>query len=579
MKRLAFRIRNRRRGVIVVLTATLLIVLLAMIAFAVDVGFLNLARTQLQAAADAAALAGAAALSDNATVVEAQKIADANFVAGRSVQLNSSDVVTGAWDANTRSFTPSTSAINAVKVTVRTDAASGGPTALFFARVLGLTSVDESASAIASLNPRDIAFVVDLSGSMNDDTEPTSSSSNSALLQQVFNDFNFGAYPGTSQAFGAPLEVSSSYSNMYSAWGPLHTKLPTSSAYYIAGTDTLSTRVEKACSWIMNVQMPAIMPNAIPAPDSANAVSRGYWASYFTFCDNNGLQLGYRSYTQFMMYNGRDGTPYSTDYTPLSLQSNLCSCPMHPESINGITFSFPPREMPTHAMRRALISAIQVIQNRNQSITDVNQRDWVSIITFDKLSSASPKLEQPLTSDYMSAMTACTRLQAVSSNTLSTCTEAGMNLAYNHIKMPSQGGVGREHTNKIVVLLTDGQPNLKQSSGTTISNYINNHPSTWTNPITGQTVNNWVASGSYSTEKNAALMQTAMMQRDNWYIYSAGVGLECDSDFMDRLGRMGGTADNQGHAPSGGGDPTTYEANVTQIFNDIIISPKLRLVQ
>ena len=79
-------------------------------------------------------------------------------------------------------------------------------------------------------------------------------------------------------------------------------------------------------------------------------------------------------------------------------------------------------------------------------------------------------------------------------------------------------------------------------------------------------------------EKNAALMQTSMMQGNNWYVYSAGVGLECDSDFMDRIARVGLTA-KQGHGPTGGGDPATYEANMTKIFTDVITNPKLRLVK
>ena len=37
------------------------------------------------------------------------------------------------------------------------------------------TSVNQQASAVAAVNPRDIAFVIDLSGSMNDDTSPGSS--------------------------------------------------------------------------------------------------------------------------------------------------------------------------------------------------------------------------------------------------------------------------------------------------------------------------------------------------------------------------------------------------------------------
>lgn len=572
----------RPRGVIAVFSAVLLVVMLAMVAFAIDVGYLSLTRTQLQAAADGAALAGASTISQGTQVASAQSIANANKVAGRSVQLNASDVELGTWDTTSRSFTPAASgAANAVRVTVRTDADNGGSTALFFGRLLGKVSQDQQASAVATVNPRDIAFVVDLSGSMNDDTDPSSSSASSTLMQQVFNDFGFGTYPGTTEAFGnrSPLNTSTTFTNMQSATGPLNKKLPSSSPYYIKSNDSASTRTQKACSWIMDVQMAAIMPKAVPAPSSSNATSRGYWASYFTFCDNHSLRLGYQSYLEFMEYYGRDLRPYSSYYTPLSLNSNLGACPMHAETVGGVSFNFPPREMPTHAMRRALIAAIQVVQASNQSIRDVNQRDWVSIITFDKVSSSSPKIEQALTSDYTSVMTACTRLQAVADNALSTCTEAGMSLAYSHIKPQSQGGVGREHTNKIVVLLTDGQPNLKQTATGTVSSYISAHTSTWTNPSTGTTINNWVTSGSYSNEKNAALMQTSTMQGNNWFVYAAGVGLDCDSDFIDRVARMGSTANSQGHGPTGGGDPATYEANIKQIFSNIITNPKLRLVK
>src|SRR3954470_11665773 len=54
----------RRRGAIAPLTALLLIPLLAMVAFAIDVGWITHTKNQLQAGADAAALAGPAQFSD-----------------------------------------------------------------------------------------------------------------------------------------------------------------------------------------------------------------------------------------------------------------------------------------------------------------------------------------------------------------------------------------------------------------------------------------------------------------------------------------------------------------------------------
>ena len=52
-----------RRGVILVLTAIVLVVLLGFVALTIDVGLIQLTKTQLQSAADASALAAATELS------------------------------------------------------------------------------------------------------------------------------------------------------------------------------------------------------------------------------------------------------------------------------------------------------------------------------------------------------------------------------------------------------------------------------------------------------------------------------------------------------------------------------------
>src|SRR5947208_13128922 len=56
--------RRVRRGAVAPLVALLLIPLLGMLAFSVDVGYMIVVRTELQNAADAAALAGAQQLMD-----------------------------------------------------------------------------------------------------------------------------------------------------------------------------------------------------------------------------------------------------------------------------------------------------------------------------------------------------------------------------------------------------------------------------------------------------------------------------------------------------------------------------------
>lgn len=62
--RRVLRARSRRSGNILVLTALLITFLFAMVAFAVDLGYVSRTKTQLQSAVDGAALAAAIELGD-----------------------------------------------------------------------------------------------------------------------------------------------------------------------------------------------------------------------------------------------------------------------------------------------------------------------------------------------------------------------------------------------------------------------------------------------------------------------------------------------------------------------------------
>lgn len=589
--------KKQRRGAIVVLAAVFLVIMLGMVAFAVDIGYLAVTKTELQVAADSAALAAAGVTNDtDADVLTvARQFANSHLAGGRKVALKDSDLQYGVWDAESRIFTPSSTPGSAVKVTVRTDDSTGGKTPLFFGRVFNIASVAQQASAVATVNPRDICFVVDLSGTMNNDTEPGNTATingnyaaagyptiGSDLLNQVYADFGFNCTDGTeiSRYIGQGLSgvskkssLSTTLAQLTSTSGPL-SKPAILDPYHIYGTDGSTTRTTKAYRWIMEVQIPAagLMPAAKPAPNGANAANYKYWKKYI---DANWDKLGYRSYMQFMMDNGRESQPDNAGiYTSLSI-NNTSDCPKHWETTPGGPFEFPPREMPTHAGRRAIIAALQLIKERNQTIADANQRDWVSIVSFDGSTAGTnstviqQSIRHSLDSNYDSAMQACTMLQACSDNANNTATQTGLIIAYNHIKPTSQGGSGRVAANKIVVLLTDGIPNLldNSTSGSSIATYIGNHPSS-----------NFYTGSSYY-KHDAALMQTSIMQRENWYLYPVGIGLGCDYGFMDRMARMGATANSTGHSPVGSGNPAEYEAVLTDIFRKIITNPKLRLVQ
>jgi hypothetical protein len=131
----------------------------------------------------------------------------------------------------------------------------------------------------------------------------------------------------------------------------------------------------------------------------------------------------------------------------------------------------------------------------------------------------------------------------------------------------SSGGSGRAHAQKVVVLLTDGMPNLYSSSSSTISSYISNNASS-----------DWYSGSSYNAF-NAPLMQAMAMQSNRWSVFPVGLGLGTDYEFMDRLARTGGTANDDGESPRGSGNPAEYEQRLAEIFEEIITNPRIRLVQ
>lgn len=147
---------QEHRGAITIFTCLLLVFMLGLIALSVDVGYMLSARTELQSAADAAALAGAAVMRDGTTAARAEcaKYANENYAAGRKVTLDTSqDIEFGLWDSDTRTFTvlspSSESQANSLRVTCRLAASRGTAAPLFFGRVWGKSSADISASATA----------------------------------------------------------------------------------------------------------------------------------------------------------------------------------------------------------------------------------------------------------------------------------------------------------------------------------------------------------------------------------------------------------------------------------------------
>ena len=180
--RSARRLRRRRpqgrRGAIIVLSAMFLIIVFALLAMAVDIGYLQNARSELQKSADAASLAAAAELIDDEALKGSMymnmtdEISSARNIATQYAGLNKVCTKAPLVDANTSNATsgdvvvgylsnPSNRALamdfaqpnlsNAVQVTVRRTSSENGEVPFFFARALGFNSAPVVATSTAAL--------------------------------------------------------------------------------------------------------------------------------------------------------------------------------------------------------------------------------------------------------------------------------------------------------------------------------------------------------------------------------------------------------------------------------------------
>lgn len=155
------KVRNGEKGVVAVVVAILLLLLLGFVALVVDIGFGLTAKTQLQAAADSAALAGAARFNrTNAGITTARNdailYAGKNKVAGASVTLPPGDVEVGSWDKQTQSFRPILlgqsgypDTVDTLRVTLRQETAIGTALKTSFARLLGRPTLNVRTIATA----------------------------------------------------------------------------------------------------------------------------------------------------------------------------------------------------------------------------------------------------------------------------------------------------------------------------------------------------------------------------------------------------------------------------------------------
>jgi len=158
-----------RRGNILVMTALLMTAMIALLAFAVDLGYVYAVRAELQRSADSAAIAAAWELIDkdgpagtetatsltSSAASVASQYAGLNHVGSHSPTLASNDVTVG-YMTNPSSpsspiiATPTGSLPNAVQVRVQRTSEQNGQINFFFAKALGFSQSSADAQATAA---------------------------------------------------------------------------------------------------------------------------------------------------------------------------------------------------------------------------------------------------------------------------------------------------------------------------------------------------------------------------------------------------------------------------------------------
>jgi len=159
--------RSREGGVIVLFVAVLALIIIGLVGLAMDGAYISRTNYQLRHAADAAALNAVRYVTSETDPdfpqarAAAYDIAVANMAAKMDVHLDlnianapTGDVVVGHWDMFTKSFTPTLTNPNAVRVNAnRSTTNADGPLALLFGPAFGASQTDVTVTSTAVYAP------------------------------------------------------------------------------------------------------------------------------------------------------------------------------------------------------------------------------------------------------------------------------------------------------------------------------------------------------------------------------------------------------------------------------------------
>jgi Flp pilus assembly protein TadG len=153
---------NRHKGAILVYVTVAIVAFAGLASLAVDLAHVRLVKVKLQFAADTAArnaISGQAggSATNNAIAAAAQISVD-----GSPVVIQASDIVQGTWANGT--FTANASPANAVKVITSRKASRGNGVSLWWGSLIGKSTCDVTATAVAYGKPTPLAGFIGYAG-------------------------------------------------------------------------------------------------------------------------------------------------------------------------------------------------------------------------------------------------------------------------------------------------------------------------------------------------------------------------------------------------------------------------------
>ncbi len=574
---------NERRGIVVVMTAFVLVVLFAFLALSLDIGRMVLTETEMQNAVDAAALAasqeiaaavhaagqgeGGAHIDANSNAVAAARAVAAQVAAANGVYVDpDTDITFGrrGYDATTGTWPIEWggSPVNVVKVVA--SKSNPDPTApdaklpLAFGWAVGKDSVEMTSSATAFVEARDLVLVLDFSGSMSDDTELRAIGSFSQADVEDGLDRMWDAlrdsqvtWPNNSREKWLPA-----FGNINSAYGTYLSSTDTNTIFNSLGLGEKYPNNHPDYPGQLKYPYPQSgrYNTGLPKPMPSESTSATLWKNYINYV--KGLKgtyskrYGYRTLMDYIQQNNQMGWTQSED---------LWRTPHYP----------------FHAVKNGTSLFLEFL-------TDLDFGDEVGLVSYGTYAVWETEhvdgevsyniTSDPITSNY-SVIDAIQRRHQAGHYDINTGMGDGMLKAREMLvgvaNNPNDQGHVRFGARPTVILMTDGQ--------------ANKYPSGWSLPSSFK----WADWTDYDGDGKADYSTSDMSKRYAFYqateaikrgitIHTMAVGASADRDIMRAIAFAGGGVFI--NVP-GGSTISEIEEQLTEAFSQIAAKvPSAKLV-